>query len=40
MWVIDEGLKPGDQVIVEGIEKVKDGTSVVPKPANVRAEGR
>src|SRR5208337_1071467 len=38
MWVIDEGLKPGDQVIVEGIEKVKDGTSVVPKPANLQAE--
>ena len=40
MWVIDEGLKPGDQVIVEGIEKVKDGTSVVPKPANLQAEGK
>ena len=39
MWVIDEGLKPGDQVIVEGIEKVKDGTPVVPKPANIQAEG-
>ncbi len=40
MWVIDEGLKPGDQVIVEGIEKVKDGTPVVPKAANLQAEGR
>ena len=40
MWVIDEGLKPGEQVIVEGIEKVKDGTPVVPKPANIQAEGR
>ena len=40
MWVIDEGLKLGDQVIVEGIEKVKDGTPVVPKPANLQAEGR
>ncbi len=40
MWVIDEGLKPGDQVIVEGIEKVKEGTPVVPKPANLQAEGK
>jgi membrane fusion protein (multidrug efflux system) len=39
-WVIDEGLKPNDPVIVEGIEKVKDGTLVVPKPANIQAEER
>jgi len=25
---------------VEGIEKVKDGTPVVPKPANTQVEGR
>ena len=40
LWVINEGLNPGDQVIVEGIEKVKDGTSVVPKSATVQAEAR
>ena len=40
MWVIDDGLKPDDQVVVQGIEKVKDGTPVVPKPANIRGEGR
>ena len=39
MWVINEGLKPGDQVIVEGVGKVKDGTPVVPKPANPKVEG-
>ncbi len=39
MWVIDDGLKPGDQVIVEGVEKVKDGTPVVPKPAKIQGEG-
>jgi len=37
-WVIDEGLMPGDQVVVEGVEKLKDGTPVVPKAANVEAE--
>ena len=40
MWVVDDGLQPGDQVIVQGVEKVKDGTSVVPKPANVQVEER
>jgi membrane fusion protein (multidrug efflux system) len=39
MWVIDEGLKLDDQVIVEGIEKVTDGTPVVPKPVKIQAEG-
>ncbi len=38
-WVINEGLQPSDQVIVEGVGKVKDGTPVVPKPANLKAEG-
>jgi membrane fusion protein (multidrug efflux system) len=39
-WVIDDGLTPGDQVVVEGVGKVKDGTPVVPKPAKLQAEGR
>ena len=30
-WVIEEGLKPGETVIVEGVQKVKDGTVVVTK---------
>jgi membrane fusion protein, multidrug efflux system len=32
LWVIDEGLKPGEGVIVEGIQKVKAGMPVTPKP--------
>ena len=32
LWVIDEGLKPGERVIVEGIQKVKAGMPVTPKP--------
>ena len=40
MWVIDEGLMPNDQVIVEGIAKLKDGTSVVPKSTTIQAEVR
>lgn len=40
MWVIDAGLKADDQVIVEGVEKVKDGTVVVPKTTQIQAEAR
>jgi len=32
LWVIDEGLKPENRVIVEGIQKVKAGMTVTPKP--------
>lgn len=31
-WVIDEGLKPGERVIVEGIQKVRPGSKIDPKP--------
>ena len=30
LWMIDEGLKPGEQVVVEGLQKVKQGTVVSP----------
>ena len=39
MWVIDEGLKPGEQVVVEGQQKLREGTLVNPKPASDSAEG-
>jgi RND family efflux transporter MFP subunit len=32
MWVISNGLKPGERVVVEGQEKVKPGLQVQPKP--------
>jgi len=35
MWVIDEGLKPGEQVAVEGLQRLRDGTLVTPKPAQL-----
>jgi membrane fusion protein (multidrug efflux system) len=31
-WVISDGLKPGDKVIAEGIQKARPGTLVNPKP--------
>jgi RND family efflux transporter MFP subunit len=39
MWVIDEGLKPGEQVVVEGLAKLKEGTLVTAKPAQLSGEG-
>jgi membrane fusion protein (multidrug efflux system) len=38
-WVIDEGLKPGEQVVVEGLQKLKEGTAVTSKPAKLSGEG-
>jgi membrane fusion protein (multidrug efflux system) len=32
LWVVEEGLKPGEQVIVEGLQKVKAGMPVTAKP--------
>ena len=33
MWVIDAGLKPGEKVVTEGIQKVRQGLKVSPLPA-------
>jgi membrane fusion protein (multidrug efflux system) len=33
LWVIEEGLKPGDRIVVEGLQRVKTGMTVVPKEA-------
>ena len=32
-YVVDEGLKPGDRIVVEGIQRVKSGMTVVPTTA-------
>lgn len=32
LWVIDEGLNPGERVVVEGVQKVRQGQPVAPKP--------
>ena len=37
LWVIDKGLKPGERVVVEGVQKVKTGVRVAPTQA--AAEG-
>jgi membrane fusion protein (multidrug efflux system) len=38
LWIIDEGLKPGERVVAEGVQKVRPGLQVNPKP--FAAKGR
>ncbi len=35
LWIVEEGLKPGDKVVVEGLLKVRDGASVTPTITNI-----
>jgi len=37
MWIIDEGLQPGEMVVAEGVQKVRTGMQVNPKPYRVSA---
>ena len=32
LWIIDEGLRQGERVVVEGLQKLKAGMTVSPKP--------
>jgi membrane fusion protein (multidrug efflux system) len=32
MWIIEEGLKPGERVVAEGTQKVRPDLVVDPKP--------
>ena len=32
LWVIEEGLKPGDKVVAEGLQSLRDGMTVRTKP--------
>jgi membrane fusion protein (multidrug efflux system) len=36
-WVIEEGVKPGERVVVEGLQRIRDGVTVAPKPAPATA---
>jgi hypothetical protein len=35
--VIEEGLKPGEKVVTEGLQRIQDGMTVVAKPAPTEA---
>jgi membrane fusion protein (multidrug efflux system) len=36
-WVIDEGLAAGERIVVDGLQRVRDGLIVNPKPAELPA---
>ena len=35
-WIVHEGVKPGERVVVEGVQKVRQGMLVDPKPFHER----
>jgi len=38
-WVIEEGLKPGERVVAEGVQKLRPGMTVNPKPFVAESKG-
>jgi membrane fusion protein (multidrug efflux system) len=39
MWIVDEGVKPGERVVVEGVQKARDGMLVNPTVVTASVEG-
>jgi len=39
MWVITDGVQAGEQVIAEGLQKAKEGSTVQPKPFKPATQG-
>ena len=37
LWIIEQGVKPGERVVVEGLDKVRPGAKVKPEPASPSA---
>src|SRR5450432_1132714 len=37
LWLVTAGLKPGERIVVEGVQKVKAGTLIEPKPVPRRS---
>ncbi len=38
-WIVTDGLKPGERVVAEGVQKVRPGMQVKPKPFTGEAKG-
>jgi len=32
LWVVEQGLKPGERVVAEGLQFIRDGITVRPQP--------
>jgi membrane fusion protein (multidrug efflux system) len=39
LWVIEEGLKPGEKVDVEGLQRLREGATVSPRVADPAPAG-
>jgi len=35
-WIVSKGVKPGERVVAEGVQKVRPGMLVDPKPFRER----
>ena len=33
LWVLEDGVKPGEKIVVEGLQRVREGMTVTPKAA-------
>jgi membrane fusion protein (multidrug efflux system) len=40
LWIVSGNLKPGERVIVEGLQKVREGSVVSPKPTSATNGGK
>src|SRR5260221_1322029 len=40
LWIIEDGLKAGDQVVVEGLQRIRDGQTVKPVAWSTPPPGR
>jgi membrane fusion protein (multidrug efflux system) len=40
LWVIEKGVEPGERVVVEGLQRLKEGTTVNPIKVPVSPEGQ
>ena len=39
MWIVEDGVAVGDRIVVEGLQRIREGLTVAPKPAPPAAEG-
>jgi len=39
-WIVKDGVKPGERVVAEGVQKVRQGAQVKPKPFGAEAKGK
>jgi membrane fusion protein (multidrug efflux system) len=39
-WLVTGGLKPGDKVIVEGLQRIKQGMKIIAVPAGSKPRPR